>query len=51
MIFLKDTLWGGGGYPPELAWALVAGKGGELEGPRPTPRGSGGCPRALVPGG
>ena len=32
--FLKDALWGGGGYPPELAWwtggrprALVAGEG------------------------
>ena len=20
MLFLKDALWGGGGYPPELAW-------------------------------
>ena len=19
-LFLKDALWGGGGYPPELAW-------------------------------
>ena len=19
-VFLKDALWGGGGYPPELAW-------------------------------
>ena len=33
MAFLKGALWGGGGYPPELAWwtgrprALVAGEG------------------------
>ena len=25
MFFLKDALWGGGGYPPELAWQGLGG--------------------------